>query len=337
MNMSTGVFIATHCQGEVGTGIENTVAPSVTGTMTVGETVTVSLGTWTGTTALAGSLRHVSDDTEIDTFTADGTYLLADTDFGEQLYLHVTAEPGGVEAVSAATSPVIAPDMALWLDASDASTLFQDSAGTTPAALDADPVGRWADKSGNGRHVTQTTAGARPALKLAIQNGLPVIRFATDDWLQSALLGAPIAQPNYILVVTAMRGYVTAATAFVVTGRSTGGRHAIYRSVSDASRIYAGTNLAVADATAMTAATVYEGRFDGASSQLWRDGTLKVTGNAGTEAFGALLLGANDAGNASFLNGDIMEVIVMGSMPAVGLQSAIRNYVGTKWGITINP
>jgi hypothetical protein len=276
----------------------------------------------------AGPWSTVSDMLTIDAVYTDQT-------FGK--VLRFVEAQGGVEAVSDATGPVIAPDMALWLDASDASTLFQDSAGTTPAALDADPVGRWADKSGNGRHVTQTTAGARPALKLAIQNGLPVIRFATDDWLQSALLGAPIAQPNYILVVTAMRGYVTAATAFVVTGRSTGGRHAIYRSVSDASRIYAGTNLAVADATAMTAATVYEGRFDGASSQLWRDGTLKVTGNAGTEAFGALLLGANDAGNASFLNGDIMEVIVMGSMPAVGLQSAIRNYVGTKWGITINP
>jgi hypothetical protein len=276
----------------------------------------------------AGPWSTVSDMLTIDAVYTDQT-------FGK--VLRFVEAQGGVEAVSAATSPVIAPDMALWLDASDASTLFQDSAGTTPAALDADPVGRWADKSGNGRHVTQTTAGARPALKLAIQNGLPVIRFATDDWLQSALLGAPIAQPNYILVVTAMRGYVTAATAFVVTGRSTGGRHAIYRSVSDASRIYAGTNLAVADATAMTAATVYEGHFNGASSQLWRDGTLKVTGNAGTEAFGALLLGANDAGNASFLNGDIMEVIVMGSMPAVGLQSAIRNYVGTKWGITINP
>ena len=39
--------------------------------------------------------------------------------------------------------------LALWLDASDLSTLFTDSARTTPVASSGDPVGGWADKSGN--------------------------------------------------------------------------------------------------------------------------------------------------------------------------------------------
>lgn len=73
---------------------------------------------------------------------------------------------------------------ALWLDSSDPSTLYQDSALTTLAVADADPVGGWKDKSGNGRNVTQATGAARPTLRLAVQNGRPVLRFdGTDDTL----------------------------------------------------------------------------------------------------------------------------------------------------------
>jgi lysophospholipase L1-like esterase len=108
MNISMGTFIAIACQGEVGTGVENTVAPSLSAAdYNVGTTITVSLGDWTGATALAGSLRYVSDDTEIDTFTADGTYLLDDADFGQELYLYVVPDGNAAAAVSsAAVGPV---------------------------------------------------------------------------------------------------------------------------------------------------------------------------------------------------------------------------------------
>lgn len=46
---------------------------------------------------------------------------------------------------------------ALWLDAVDASTLFQDTAGATPVTAAGQNVLRWADKSGNGHHATNST------------------------------------------------------------------------------------------------------------------------------------------------------------------------------------
>ena len=49
-----------------------------------------------------------------------------------------------------------------WYGPSDLSTLFQDSAGTTPVTTAGQPVGRMLDKSGNGNHATQATAAARP-------------------------------------------------------------------------------------------------------------------------------------------------------------------------------
>lgn len=54
-----------------------------------------------------------------------------------------------------------------WYDPSDLSTMFQDSAGTTPVTADGDPVGLILDKSGNGLDLSQGTAAARPLYKTA--------------------------------------------------------------------------------------------------------------------------------------------------------------------------
>jgi len=49
-----------------------------------------------------------------------------------------------------------------WYGPSDLSTLFQDSAGTTPVTTAGQPVGLMLDKSGRANHATQATAAARP-------------------------------------------------------------------------------------------------------------------------------------------------------------------------------
>jgi len=49
----------------------------------------------------------------------------------------------------------------VFYDVSDLSTLFQDSAGTTPVTVATNPIGYFGDKSGNGNHATQATAAKR--------------------------------------------------------------------------------------------------------------------------------------------------------------------------------
>ena len=66
--------------------------------------------------------------------------------------------------------------LAAWYDASDASSLFQNSNGTTAVSALNDPVGRWSDKSGNARHLTQATNSQRPLYRPADQNGRGVLR-----------------------------------------------------------------------------------------------------------------------------------------------------------------
>ena len=53
-----------------------------------------------------------------------------------------------------------------WYGPSDLSTLFQDSAGTTPVTTAGQPVGRMLDKSGRANHATQATAAARPTYQV---------------------------------------------------------------------------------------------------------------------------------------------------------------------------
>jgi len=55
-----------------------------------------------------------------------------------------------------------ASEQGAWLDPSDLSTLYQDTAGTTPVTAAGQAVGMIRDKSGRGNHATQATAGDRP-------------------------------------------------------------------------------------------------------------------------------------------------------------------------------
>ncbi|MGB0453774.1 MAG: hypothetical protein ACPGJV_08655 [Bacteriovoracaceae bacterium] len=58
--------------------------------------------------------------------------------------------------------PTLVGGNTIWLDASDSSTIFQDT-GCTVASTNSDPVGCWQDKSGNNNHVT-ASGGDRPTL-----------------------------------------------------------------------------------------------------------------------------------------------------------------------------
>ena len=58
-----------------------------------------------------------------------------------------------------------AGEQGAWYDPSDLSTLFQDSAGTTPVTAVGQPVGKMNDKSGRGNHAIQATSASRPILQ----------------------------------------------------------------------------------------------------------------------------------------------------------------------------
>ena len=92
----------------------------------------------------------------------------------------------------------------LWLDSSDRPTLFQNSDGTGPVTAAGQPVGYWADKSGHGKHATQTIAGNRPSYTRegTTINGMPVLTFdGVTDEITSFLNINPTSIPNLSLFI----------------------------------------------------------------------------------------------------------------------------------------
>lgn len=80
-------------------------------------------------------------------------------------------------------------------DPSDISTLWQDSARTTPVTADGDPVGCIEDLSGNGNHMIQTSAANKPLYKTS--GGLHWLEQQdAADWMGTS--GQPLsAEENF--------------------------------------------------------------------------------------------------------------------------------------------
>lgn len=87
-------------------------------------------------------------------------------------------------------TPIDISGLQIWL-VSDRG-LYQTTDTSTPAITTGNPIGRWEDQSGNGRHFTNGTSGSQPVLQLSLLNGKPGIRFdGVDDDLR-------IASPNIV-------------------------------------------------------------------------------------------------------------------------------------------
>jgi hypothetical protein len=105
-------------------------------------------------------------------------------------YFVMTAENGSSESDYSEEISAISGDLAVlpglisWYRLGDLTTLFQDTAGTSPVTTDAQEILRVDDKSGNGYHITEATNG--PTYKENIQGGKGIARFdGSDDILSN--------------------------------------------------------------------------------------------------------------------------------------------------------
>jgi hypothetical protein len=218
-----------------------------------------------------------------------------------KLSLHRITPGGG------SFSPAQIAGLKLWLKAD--TGLFQDSPGTTAAVANADPVGLWKDQSGQGNDVLQATSTMRPTLRLAVQNGQPVVRFdGVDDFLQKAALA--LAQPLTVFAVAKV-GAPGAAPQNIMDGVGGSNRDLFGKeNTSEVWRMYAGGSILDSAAASDTSWHTFACLFSGTGSLLRVDGSQKISGSAGTQSLTGLNLGCSSATNQQLLNGDIAEFLL---------------------------
>lgn len=191
---------------------------------------------------------------------------------------------------------------------------------------DTQSVTSWTDRSGNGRHLAQGTAGNQPAYRTAIQNALPVVRFdGSNDHVGATFTLAP---PYTLFVVSAFRAAFV-ANAFVVSS-PTLATGLFYRSSSTNMQQYSGSVGAVVTTTP-EAWHAYTSEFNGASSTLRVDGGAAATGNPGAGVPGGVRVGTDNVG-AQAATVDVGELLVYASILSAANRAAVEAYLKAKWG-----
>lgn len=242
--------------------------------------------------------------------------------------------------------------LALWLDASDSGSLFQNSDGTVPATASSDPVGYWGDKSGNGRHAVQATAARRPSVIVPtggteMVNGRQAL-WATGSSASGMTLGnISGAFPNSS--GTAFFAYkVSAGTTSVgidntyslamsrannvnSTNTDTGeeGLWRTTRLASYNSTALPRTSFGASIYTIRSAADEYSLRSKGA--QFFSTGTQNW--NAGDSYH----LWSDPGGTMTALGGWIGEALFYNRALSVLEVQRVERYLATRWGITLAP
>lgn len=242
-----------------------------------------------------------------------------------------------------------AGEQGVWYDPSDLSTLFQDSAGTTPVTGVGQPVGKILDKSGRGNHATQATATSRPVLQQD-SGGRYYLSFdGTDYFLVTASIN--FSATDAMTAIAGVRKLSDAAIGEVLdlSYTSSGGSFFLRNGTASVGGATwsSGSRGSSAAATALVATTgasyaspissvlacnlkistdTNELRVNGASA-------ATASGDQGTGNFGNLPLYIGRRGNGTLpLNGRTYQIIVRGAATDTATLQRIESYVNSKTG-----
>lgn len=241
-----------------------------------------------------------------------------------------------------AFAPPMIANLAVWLDAADVSRMYQVSNGTTAVTASGDPVGYVATYVGG--NAVQATTNNRPTWQAGAQNGLPVLRFdGTNDSLQIA----SVALVSHFALFMAGK-FTTAKPIFIehsATANTSSGfyfygsstytllvnRGGSVCSRNASSATWAGSSFAVLDAQ-------HAGNTDIAIAKNGAAESLSNTTNnsnlASTSATAALNIASRNQASL-FSDGDLGELLIYNRRVTATECSAIRRYLGSKWGVAV--
>lgn len=256
-----------------------------------------------------------------------------------------------VNATGSAWSPADLASLGVWFDPSDLSTMFQDSAGTTPVTAAGQPVGLILDKSGNGYHASQATSTARPLFQID-GSGKHYLAFdGVDDYLSTSAIN--LTGTDKVTVFSGSRMLSSNLGIFYETNTNALSSGAFYATVNEYAAnigtfLVSGTGaggvktLTGQPAHAVTTAqfsSVFTTAIDAAAANV--NGVAQSMGifyNTGpsTGNFGnwPLHIGAR-LGAAYPFNGNIYSLILGGTAYDAATVLAAETWVADKTGVTL--
>lgn len=278
-------------------------------------------------TPLTVGIGNEPEDNTLEWFTLDAATTAAGVSF---------VVPGG-----SSFSPADLSGLALWLRSD--TDVYQDAAGTTPVALNNDPVGLWKDLSGNANDFSQSTAGSRPTYKTAVQNSLPGI---AGDAVADHLAGSvPVSgTSNRTIFVVLKAGETTSTNYWADFGKSLASAGQGYGLTGELGvRVYSGSRTFSALST--SAYQIVAIRQDGSNTNIleaWLDGvslsvsaTSAVAINTATDS-GAMLFARNSSGSAVELSAStICEIIVYDSALSASDRESVEAYLAGRYAISV--
>lgn len=226
---------------------------------------------------------------------------------------------------------------ALWLDAADTSTITESGGA----------VSQWDDKSGNSRHVTQSTPSRQPAYSATGLNSKPTIDFdGSDDFLKNATFQPAGAVSCFLVFNRDSVGGIFINTQrtngiFEINGGFGGGYRNITFTATGAINPSLGFDIASGGANQNAILGV---QYDGSGSTS-ADFVARLNGSNQSIVNGGALGFANETGftiggrvvqNLGFYDGRVSELIFTNSQLTLSDVQKIEGYLAHKWGLTAN-
>ena len=244
-------------------------------------------------------------------------------------------------------SPASIPGLALWLDAAAPDALYQNSDGTVPATAPGDPVGYWRDRSGNGRHATQSTAASRPVV--GSQNGRKALTFdGSNDFMSADAAAAVFAgtdTPWTVLAAIDMNSTANSSPWAASRNDAFAGRY-LARVVSNTwNHLFtddSGVNKAIATGTPVSLdPSVLTVIKQGATASISVLGATVLSGAdaSGTATPTTFTVGAHNnlGGVTSYSSLNALEVLAYSRALSTAERRKVEVYLARRWGITLAP
>jgi len=220
--------------------------------------------------------------------------------------------------------------LAVWLDASDSGSIYQDSSGTIPAQSNNDYIGMWKDKSGNSRHATQVSSlSSRPILKTNVQNSKPAVYFdGSGTWLSNTVYSYSGATTFFIV---ASNNY---DNGYYFDGAGANIQMGTVRYSSNTLKLWNGQQMLSDPIFNLANISLVESIWNSTSSYLGVNGQFSAVGTTNAVSLTGYTVGRTRNGSgAGTSQGNFCEILLYQGVLTLAQRQQVEAYLNQKWGV----